>query len=228
MQPKILLATPISNVKSYILFDWLKHIKQYDFPLDFYFVDNSKDIFFRKRIEKMGFKCDYVSQLGKTSYQFMAECQNKIRDYVLDNGYDFLFSNECDVFPPYRDIVQRLVAHKKAFVGATYYINLKKKSHLCIQLSDHTHGQLSVTNLMDGHDLTFIDGNVHQVFSCGLGCALIHKSVSQKIDFRYDLNYNAHADTFFAQDLYRNNIPIFVDTGILCRHFNQSWSKMKA
>ena len=72
-------------------------------------------------------------------------------------------------------------------------------------------------------DILFVDGNVKDVFSCGLGCTLIHKSVFEKVKFRSDFKQTYHPDSCFAEDCYYLKIPINVDTSILLKHENSRW-----
>ena len=70
---------------------------------------------------------------------------------------------------------------------------------------------------------SLIDGGLMEVFSGALGCTLIRKDVFSKIKFRYEKGKNQHPDTWFAQDMYLQKIPIFVDTNNFCKHLNKSW-----
>ena len=84
------------------------------------------------------------------------------------------------------------------------------------------------TDVFPKHDVlinyeSLIDGNLMEVFSGALGCTLISKKVFSKIKFRHVKGENQHPDTWFAQDLYLQKIPIYVDTNSFCKHFNASW-----
>ena len=49
------------------------------------------------------------------------------------------------------------------------------------------------------------------------------KEVFDKIKFRHDSNQHQFPDTWFSQDLYKQNIPIYVSTKSQCVHINKSW-----
>jgi hypothetical protein len=68
----------------------------------------------------------------------------------------------------------------------------------------------------------FVDGDVKKVFSCGLGCVLIHRSVLKEVVFRYEEGSPVHPDSFFYADLDAKKIPVYVDTSIYCKHDNQT------
>ena len=59
----------------------------------------------------------------------------------------------------------------------------------------------------------------------GLGCILIHRSVLEKIKFRYDKKYPSFDDIFFGLDCKENNFGIYADTNIVCKHLlkNRPW-----
>ena len=68
-------------------------------------------------------------------------------------------------------------------------------------------------------------GTVHlkQGFAFGLGMCLIHRSVLEKIEFRYEEDVDVHPDTLFANDLEQLVIPQYLDTSIMCNHDNRDW-----
>jgi hypothetical protein len=75
---------------------------------------------------------------------------------------------------------------------------------------------------IDENDILLVSGGLEKVFSCGLGCVLIEKSVLKDVIFRYEENAPVHPDSFFYADLDSKQIPVYVDTSIICEHKNQS------
>ena len=73
----------------------------------------------------------------------------------------------------------------------------------------------------------FFDGKVKEVFHAGLGCILIHVDIFKSIKFRTIEGIDFHSDTIFASDCYQLNKDIFVDTTVMCDHFNQEWLSKK-
>jgi GT2 family glycosyltransferase len=63
------------------------------------------------------------------------------------------------------------------------------------------------------------------VFSAGKGCLLIRADVFENtnIRFRTEPDLLVHDDTFLAADLNKNNIPVWLDTHIICTHKNSDW-----
>jgi hypothetical protein len=68
-----------------------------------------------------------------------------------------------------------------------------------------------------------MDGTLKQVAHIGLGCVLIKTLVFNKIQFRFVAKEGFHPDTYFAEDCFRNKIPIYADTSCIARHENKAW-----
>lgn len=96
-----------------------------------------------------------------------------------------------------------------------------------VQLMEDKGQLLRLTqNIKGGRDINIMDGKLHKVFACGLGCTLIHKDILKKIKFRWEEGFGVHPDTFFAFDLDTENIPQYIDTSFMCDHQNSKWSKV--
>jgi hypothetical protein len=81
--------------------------------------------------------------------------------------------------------------------------------------------------MLESQEALFFDGKVKQVWHAGIGCILIHRSILENIEFKYEEGLDYHPDTLFAFDCHDWNYPIFVDTGIYCEHLNKSWLEKK-
>ncbi|MDD5358585.1 MAG: hypothetical protein PHX80_05520 [Candidatus Nanoarchaeia archaeon] len=226
---KILLACPVSNNKEYIFWDWLTYIKKLTYPVDLFFVDNSPNLKFVNKISDAGYNC---AHLERTADDFsrrysIAASMEFIRVAAESCNYDYLFSLECDVFPPL-DIVERLLKLKNQVAGAIYFTNHGADSQLMITRIEHPmFGPETVTRILTTDEsFLFCDGYVKQVFGCGLGCVLIHKDILKKIKFRVIDDQFTHHDVIFYNDLYNLKIPVYADTSIICKHFNSEWHKI--
>lgn len=219
--PRILLACPQSDKKSYCWNEWTENVLSLSYPnFDILLVDNSDKNDFSKRIKKQGIHCHWIKPYGKSEIEKIALSHEAIRVYALQNNYDYLFHLESDVFPdPF--IIESLLTCKKSVVGATYHIGQGKNSQLMIQVIEHYENEHFIdTRMIGAQATTFLDGQVKKCFSVGLGCILIHKSVFPHFQFRYEKGKNFHPDSFFAHDLFRKGIDIHCDTSLLCKHQN--------
>src|SRR3989344_5621889 len=126
--PKVLIGCPTSDFKAYALERYANGLKGLTYNnFDILIVDNSKDDSYLKSIRKLGLNAvkGLYSELAR---QRIVDSRNILREYVLNNGYDYFFSLEQDVIPP-RDIIQRLISHKKDIISGLYftYQNIKGK-----------------------------------------------------------------------------------------------------
>lgn len=222
---KVLVCTPHNVVKNYCFDEWLARVTNLTYPnYDILIADNSPDNKNKKRIVKMGINAIYIKPKRKVNQKYIAESQEALRVHALLHKYDFILFIESDIFPPH-DIIERLLAHRKKVVSASYFINFGEESHLMLQNIEKDGGAVKHTmNIDSGYDINIVDGEVHEVYACGLGCTLIHKSVLEQIRFRWEEGAPSHADTIFAADLKQLKIKQYLDTSIICEHKNSSWA----
>jgi hypothetical protein len=229
--PKILLAAPINVVKAYCLFDWLKAIKELDYDnYDIFLVDNSTNPAFSQQIRDLGFDCVHDPPQGRETRYLLLSGLNKCKDKFLSDGYDILFSLECDIFPP-KDIIQRLLAHDKDVVGTTYWTfhgydsQLQLLNIYTLHTDYKNHKKEYKNRYMTFEEAQlFMDGSCKPAYANGIGCMLIKKWVLEDIPFRVDPTDSGHPDSFFHQDLWLNGITNYVDTSIIPLHRNSNWN----
>lgn len=228
--PKVLVACPTADVKEYCFPEWLATILNLTYSeYDIYICDNSENRDFYQKYKHL-FKGKVIFERVTPSHfksfrHALAKSHNKCREYAIDNGYDYLLHLESDVFPPL-DVIERLLDHNKRLVGGLYHIDLGEQSKLMVQqLEDSGFAHRETYNL-DEADISFVDGTVKRVFSCGLGCVLIHRKILEKVPFRYVDGAAVHPDSFFYGDLDQAKIKVFVDTSVYCRHENKAMTRI--
>ena len=226
---KVLVGCPHSDLKNYAIDDYLAMLTGLTYDrkyFDVLIVDNSKENKNTKNIRKRGFDCVHVKPKLKSNQAYIAESQEMLRLMALKGNYDYLLFIESDIRVPF-DIVQRLLSHQKQVVSAPYFINHGHDSHLMLQQLEDSGDTLRHTlNMDNGFDILQVDGKLKQVYACGFGCILIHKTVLEKIKFRWEQGADTHSDSIFAADLNYMGIPMFLDTSLLCEHLNSSWSEV--
>lgn len=221
---KVLIGTPHYEGKNYCLENYVRMVKSLNYPnYEVLVVDNSKDRKNTKLIKKMGIPAIHVKRKNKNSRQVMAESQEVLRNAALKGGFDFFIHLESDITPP-PNFIERLLSHQHEIVSGAYFIREGAESHLMVQsIESQRTGIRETINMDGGTDNKYFDGQLHEVYACGLGCTLIHRSVLERIEFSYVEGLDLHADSLFAHDIHQLGYKQYLDTSILCEHDNQSW-----
>ena len=120
---KILIATPIHQIKDYAIKRWLASVAklQLKYPADLILVDNSLGMSYVEKIKdylkKYGIRNYKVKHLelppDKERFERIARCREIIRQAFLSKDYDAWFSWENDIIIP-PDGLSKLVALMKA------------------------------------------------------------------------------------------------------------------
>jgi len=220
---RVLIGTPHSDSKNYAIEDYIARVRSLTYKnVDVLIVDNSSTRKNYKRFIKEGFKCIYVKPKHHSIHKILADSHEEIRKYAIRNNYDYLLHYESDLISP-PDVIERLMIHNKPVVSAMYMINFGEDSHLMAQKSEQF-GDIRETVVMEnGADLMMVDGGLKKVFHCGLGMILIHKTVLDKFQFRYEADKSMPPDAYFAMDTDALGIPKYIDTSILSIHNNAEW-----
>lgn len=213
--PKVLVGSPISDMYEYCFDKFVSSRKRLTYPNhDLFFVDNSKDDKFFKRIQETGLPVTRTPWTDKAR-QRMIDSRNLLRQKVLNEGYDYFLNLDQDIIPP-DDIVERLIKHDKDVVTGIYFnplTNSKGEKQL-----------RAVICVKEGNNLRYINNKelstpqLVKVHVCGTGCILIHRRVLEKIRFRYDPNQGYFDDSWFVIDAYDNGFEVYADTGTKCQH----------
>jgi hypothetical protein len=226
MIKKVLISSPTAAAKNYCAKDWIEHVRSLKYP-------NKELVLFDNTLDKgrnaaflestYGVKCDWAYTEERELFKRMAISHDKCRQYAIDNNFEWWLHLESDVFPP-EDVIERLLSSGKKVIGGLYHIKTGKERTALIQelltLAPHEYQAIQMTNDKETY---YIDGKTKRVYHIGLGCMLIHRSVFSKIQFRMLDGVDCAPDSFFAEDCNKMNIPIHVDTSIICEHRNQSW-----
>jgi hypothetical protein len=221
MIPKVLVGCPVSELKDYALERYLKGIKDLNYEnFNVLLVDNSKDDSYIKKIQKLGLPI-IKGPYNDSARQRIIDSRNIIRQKVLDEGYDYFFSLEQDVVPP-KDVIQRLLSHDKKIVTGVYFsYQTNNDVTLLVPL---------LWKKVKGEEVRFmlekevLEPKLMEVGACGLGCILIHRSVLNKIKFRYDKSDKGFDDMWFCKDASDAGFKIFADTSVKCKHLIKGWS----
>lgn len=224
MKPKVLVGCPTSDYKEECLEQYAKAVKKLRYDnYDILLVDNSQTNDYSEKIKKLGLnvvKAPYF----EGARERIVSSRNILREYAIKNNYDYLLSLEQDVIPP-EDIIEKLLRHNKKVVTGVYYIHNVMpdgKIHL-----------VPLVNILEDNKKTMRTLNYSEInmprllkiYSCGLGCLLIHKDILKEIKFRYVKEVDTHDDRWFCIDLHEKGIDLYCDNTIICKHLvnNRKW-----
>lgn len=226
---KILVGCPTSDYKGYCLKEYIDSVKTLDYrDYDILIADNSESDEYAEKIKESGIKVIKMPYHENARQRIIAS-RNKIRKEFLKGDYDYFLSLEQDVIPP-RDIIQRLLSHDKQVVAGLYFA-MQKESLPAGQIINTLRPLVWVTLPDRDKDKMYYLGRKYaetsndflQVYATGLGCMLISREVMEKIPFRFEGD-SGFDDVYFCQDLEKNNIPLFVDLSVKCKHLIHNWS----
>jgi hypothetical protein len=224
LYPKVLVGTPTSKYKDYCADEFITQLKALLYPnYEALIVDNSADSNYHNKFINQGIKTIYEAPKGREAREYMTTCNNIIRQYAIDNNFDYILSLESDIFV-IPDIIQKLLFHNKPVVGITYFLFDNEANIAMTMKHDILDDFINIR--LCGNNETFLDfdGSLKNVTGMGIGCTLIHKSVFTKTSFRVDKNRVGHADSFFYEDLLLQGVPVYLDTTYMATHKNSDWT----
>lgn len=227
--PKILIGAPTADVKRYCAEDWIENVRGFIYPnFDVFLADNSlteENIDFW---QKQGVCVESANNNKNHSViKRLTDSHNLVRQKALDGNYDYLLHLEVDVFPP-EDVLISLLSHRKPIVSASYDIFDAQDREPVVIRTDTNYDGEETAIIRGKYNHFWYDGFCKQAWANGVGCALIHRSVLEKVEFRYVKDNSAFPDSWFAYDCANEGIPHFVDTSIYAYHKNKDWREYKA
>ncbi len=221
---KILVGCPTSDYHEYALEEYAEAVKNLTYKnYDILLVDNSKDDSYLRKLNSLNLPA-VKDSWHEESRERIISSRNILRRKVLDENYDYLLSLEQDVIPP-KDIIEKLLQYKKRVVTGIYFNSIITKKG--VELAPVVWSKVN----MEKEERFFLrpdqlNKGLLKIAVSGLGCILIHRSVLEKIKFKYDKKYPSFDDIFFGLDCKDNNIGIYADTNLVCKHLikNRPWS----
>jgi len=213
--PKVLVGCAINEAYEYCLEPFITSVKTLTYQnYDTLFVENSKTNRFLDKLKEKSLnviKCDW----NENARERIVQSRNMLRDYVINKNYDWFLMLDQDVIPP-RDVIEKLLAHKKRVICGIYYGIFQNKLKPVAWYWDAFNDANNTNMFQFDHRIVQSYKLVYGLF--GLGCCLIHRSILGKVEFRYIKDMDSFEDTWFALDLKAKKIKIYADTSILCKH----------
>jgi len=218
--PKVLVGAPNNVRKDYILERYINRLKELSYQnYEIVLADNSKDDTYKSKIEGFGIKC-LKTAWYEGSRARIVESRNAIRQYMLDNNFDYYLSIEADVIPP-RDIIEQLLQHNKEIVGGWYYVCDPGKARPCIGSTwTLVDGDKLINNPPVGNQMGMY--RLIKVFLGSMGIMLFKRNVMEKIKFQVYEHFSQHDDTWFFFAAENHGFDVYVDTDLLVAHFQST------
>ncbi len=229
---KILVGCPTCSLYEYCLNEYASIVKQ--LGCDILLIDNSQHENYSLRLKEIGIP--YLrSPYRDHARERVVESRNLLREVVLTRGYDYLLSLEQDVIPPL-DVVKRLLSHKVNVVSGLYstprLMTRKRSDGSLVKIREDV--PLATLIGAPGKARWMMPEEVREdrlldVGGIGLGCVLIHRTILERIKFRYDPHTAAFDDMWFSRDVRALGEKIYLDTGVKCTHRtkrNWTWNDL--
>ncbi|MAG52861.1 MAG: hypothetical protein CMH62_02765 [Nanoarchaeota archaeon] len=229
---KVLVGSPVNEMYDYCIEEYVQALKSLTYPnYDILLVDNSKGDTFFNKLKSLNIPV-IKDKWFEEPRDRQVSGRNILRKKAIEN-YDYFLNLDQDVIPP-KDIIERFLSHKRRALTGIYF-NYKQFTPKEVGSREGIrHGQLFPTiwaitnkkgNLRQVEEQELSPGRIVQVGLCGSGCLFIHKSILQKIIFRYSkenddpsTNKFIFDDSYFCEDLTKLKIPIYADTSMICKH----------
>jgi len=218
--PKVLIGVTSSFHKEYCLNEFLEGINKLTYNnFDVLFIENSKDDKYFNKLKKLGLNVIKGPCL-ENPVQSISASRNILIDKTLKGDYDYYFSLDQDVIPPV-DVLEKLTSHKKKVVCGIYFNKMIENGKMVLtpgvyKIIEGTKDENGLPSMKALSKEEMFNNKLLRVVSCGGGCLLIHKDIIKKIRFREDLKQCE--DRWFCIDLFKNNIELYCDTSVKCKH----------
>ena len=186
------------------------------------------------------FKAIYQLDKGDNEVDFdffrgydVANARNKIALATIERGYDYVLMVDNDEVPPH-DALLNLLETEQSYFGRCMAVGYclsrpRSTANKSGKTTAFKFGGKSYTaeDAYTGTELKALcaDGVTRvQIRGTGLGCALIHRSVFERMKYPYfkwvlyDNKEQLSEDLFFCGKFREIQMPIFVDTRVACGH----------
>lgn len=229
--PKVLVGVATYEGKDYVWEPFKENIEKFTYPnYDVMVVDNSKGNKYARKLKKScgnnGFMVEHIARASNSRIAH-ADSLNHIRQYFLENDYDYLLLLESDTLPPV-DIIQRQLVTGKDVIGCMYFIghawDPKRPPTACLFVTEG-----KKTRRVEREEGWQLYGTgVQLIHGCGIGCTLVSRKILEQFKFWWHLsNPPKHADVLFFLDLQNAGIPVYVNTDVVVAHHPSDWDKVE-
>jgi GT2 family glycosyltransferase len=226
---KILVGCPTFEGMKYCINEYIDALKNLEHENYFVvLVDNSKESgyyeYLKKKVDSLSNFFILKDQYVQDYRQRIVNSRNLLRQYAIENHFDYFFSLEQDVIPP-SNVVKKLLGCKKKVVSGVYYNDIVLESRASGKLEKVKVALLRI--MMSDKKLYWLlpevlkEPELIDVFEAGVGCMLIEVELLKKVNFRYDKSKTGFDDVCFCEDVRKLGYKVWALTDVVCEHLKQ-------
>jgi GT2 family glycosyltransferase len=239
--PRVLIGVPTFGGMKYCLDEFLVGLRNLTYPnAEILMVDNSlNDNFFEELKKERDIVVVRDETLAKKPAERLVSSRNKILDYAVEKGFDYVFMLDADVVCP-RGIIEELMKCRKEVISGLYfgYFNSSGKLKILsvawrgitpeefavirskVKLSESVKSHEDLQRHLTQEE---IDSNsLLEVIYPSAGCMLLSRAVFSMV--RYGLPETPEGFTASGDDIYfirearKLGFGIWCHTGFKCDH----------
>lgn len=222
MNNRVLIAAPFGDGKEYSINEWLNWIAtQRHEDYDVAVCVNGKSaetlaekVELMKKVEIRG-RPITVLHLPFDAYHGLLErltySREKLRQYAVDEGFDWIFWLDSDTIPAFKDAIHHLLEHKKTVISGLYFYKGTKQP-VAIDLETETNFKLEKLQVAVQKD------ELLPAWGFGYGCVLMHRSVFEAVPFKH---YEKNSDDFaHCHAMDEAGVPRWLCPLVICKHYH--------
>ena len=235
----ILIATPTYEGMEYCFQEFLDHLKNIDYEdFEILIMDNSRTKKFFRKIRKIpGIKVIYDGTKEEKNMDRLISSRNKIIEYAIEKGYDYLLMMDSDVLVP-PNIIKKLLHNEKDICSGLYFNYAKVKNEfkflpVCYRKLEEKYYPVyekffpKANMKMFSRQVSLTEaksGELFEVSVASAGCLFLSRKAFNS-GARYGLIPNFEKvfeivtdDIKFFKELREAGFKIYCDTSVLCVH----------
>lgn len=256
--PKVLIGAPTSDRHGHLLKKWTKHLNGLNYPnFDVCLVDTSDNEEYTKKIKKIKIKDkeiitwrhEWDKEKAPFAVNMLAHAREEIRQYFLDNNYDYMLWLDDDIFIP-ENGVQRLLSYNKDCVGFYVHIYPKKIRKPCVLkngdivlgdgLQYYTFKEiLRYKKFADKYKANKLSDSEKELvpflikdtlrphlfrpYALNLGLLMVNRVVMENVPFRTHTKFIYGEDLWWFAEATDKKYEFWCDSSLRCVHENTSW-----
>jgi glycosyltransferase involved in cell wall biosynthesis len=220
MGKKVLVGIPTSYHKEECLEQLSQHLKGLDYThMEIVFSDNSKEDWYKAKIEKLGFKV-LKGPWDESPIKRISKSRNLLILYAIRHNFDNILFLDSDVMIP-KDSIQYLLSNEKDVVCGIYFNSIIENGNRVLipgvyKLVPNSDKKTGLPSMQLISKQETFSGKLLEVVSCGGGLIMVSRTIFEK--FRFDETKLQCEDRKFCIDLFMGKIPIYCDTRVIAKH----------